>query len=165
MGLILSWLLGPIGRWVSSALAVIALVGAVYGYGHHQGAQAERAAEARAYAKLAKKQDAISVKADEHHAAASAAIETRYQTLIEKVRTYVPLQTSPECIVPQSAIGLLNAGLQDAPAPRLVDAAPSPFGTADLIANGLANAEVKRLNDQQLIDLQDWVKAQQRVSP
>jgi hypothetical protein len=183
---VLLWLLGflkPVGSAIGSALqkpavlcalAIAVLLAAVWFEDHARTAAVarEKAAAAalvaeRAAEVLRAKQQAVSDASAAHDAQAQAQIQTVYRNLTQQVTRYVPLSTDAQCVVPVGAVRLLDAGaagLQLPDAPGVADAAPSAFHLSDLALNALANLEAKRANDQQLIDLQAWIRAQQALA-
>ena len=154
---------------VAGMLATIGVL-KVYSDHEHKALLASQSAvqALQAAARVKSAQDAAAAPVEAQHAAAQVQIQTVYRTLTERVPVYVPAKADAGCVIPRSAVSLLDAGVSGLQLPDTAggpDGAPSPIGLSALVANALANDEAKRANDQQLISLQAWVRAQAAVKP
>lgn len=115
----LTFLTSPLGRYLLAALAVLTLLGSIYGAGHHSGADSIRKADAKVQAKAQ-----ADVKAHEEKAAtisstasaglvkAKAATSAKFKGLGEKVAAVDTADVDRACVVPKGWVDLWNAGAQ-----------------------------------------------------
>lgn len=127
MGAVLLFLRTPAGRYILLGVAVLAVLGGLYGLGEHKGASKVKAADAKA--QLAAKADvatheataaAISSKARADLSDQRVKIETRTRTLIQKVPVYVDAKSDAACTVGNGFVSVFNAaasGQADLPRP------------------------------------------------
>lgn len=162
-------LLDRIGWPALKLLAAIGVILAAYGYGRYHGAAMERVvtrlaiAEATQQAretehKLAQASAAI----DQAHAARQAQIDTRHNTIKQKVKTYAKDTTLAHCALPDGWVQLHDeaASLPADTAPTSsIDAAAEAVADADALSVIADNYATCTQNAEQLSALQDWVRA------
>lgn len=131
---------------------------------------AEAAAGARARA-LETREAKVTAAIGDQDVVAQAQIRTVYKTLIQEVPVHVDQKAVADCVVPVGFVRLFNAGANGLD----VSAVPDPAGRPDDAPSGvgldtvarvtLGNDAGKQADDQQLLDLQAWVRAQQALNP
>lgn len=120
--------------------AVALLLLAVAGFGYYKGAEsvhedweAQKAADAVAFATLKAKQESVSAAVDKRHVREAAKIRTVYETIIKEVKTYVKADPAYSCVIPDSLVRFHNDAALGviSPSPGGVDA---ESGRADITA-------------------------------
>lgn len=141
----------PPGRYIASALVVLAALIWVHADGYRAGQTAERqaaasreVAAARQLGRMTRATAAISARARSEHAAALAQIDTLTLKLQQKVPTYVSREADRRCVVPVGYVRLRNAAgaALDPVAPAAGGSLDADSGLvlSDLSANDVANA-------------------------
>jgi hypothetical protein len=165
-----------------ASLALGGLTGGVVGWRLQDGRAAkiqaawdrEKAGHAKAALGRVQATGMVTVAAAQRATDTQVRIETRYRTLKEKVRTYVPT-TAPQGViraddrVPVGALVLLDAAARgDDPDGISVTAGhsydlASPVRFAELVGGYVENLGIGRQNAEQLKGLQGWVREQQAI--
>jgi len=178
---------------LGAAVLVLLLLTGCYAKGRHDGKSTEQKRSAVAIAKLQASWDrekaAQMAAAQAHNAAAAQAtadagdraqaaqtvIQTRYRTLREKVRVYVPTETPPGVIraddrVPIGALVLLDAAARgdDLDAVSVTSGQSYELASSlrftELVGGYVDNLGIGHQNAAQLSGLQGWVRAQQELN-
>jgi hypothetical protein len=135
----------------------------------------EKAGRATAALGRVQAQSAVTADVGQKAAEAQVRIETRYRTLKEKVRVYVPTVTPPGVIraddrVPVGALVLLDAaargGGDDAVSVttgKSYDLA-SPLRFTELVGGYVDNLGIGHATAGQLSDLQGWIRGQEALN-
>lgn len=139
----LAFLLSPLGRACGAILAALAVLGGVWGLGHHSEAVAVQKRDAGAKADIHAHQAVatqISATAKTELTAEREKIRTLTRTLIEKVPVYVPASADAGCVVPAGFVQLHDAAAAGLPGPAGgSDQAPSGVPLSAVESTVIAN--------------------------
>lgn len=157
-------------RW----LALMALAVALVGFGWVKGA-AHVQAECDA---TVVKQSLSTALVQQRQAEATVQVVTKYvdrvqtvraagATIIKEIPVYVTAESDSACAVPRGFVRLHDAAAAGAiPGPTgSADAAPAGIALSTVAETVAGNYQRARENSEQLSALQDWVRAQQSITP
>lgn len=118
MGAALLFLRTPAGRYILLGVAVLAVLGGLYGLGEHKGASKVKAADAKV--QLAAKADvatheataaAISVEAQSSLQKVQRTTAVRFKTLVQRVPQVDTAEVDADCRVPKGWVDLYNSAV------------------------------------------------------
>jgi len=116
MPAILTFLLGPVGRWLPFALAASAVVWGLFAWSKHQGAEHERekqrAAQLESFRRDALRANSLALDLEQQLAKMRAANDQLTEELKDETNRDPVYR---ECVVPADGLRLYNASRQGAP--------------------------------------------------
>lgn len=152
------------------AIAILVMIASVFGYGWTQGAEHQLNKQAiidsQKNVKILQariKQAEITEKVVTRYVDKIRIIKKKGDTIISQVPVYITQENDNNCTVPESFSLLWNtANRGDIPeTTRTLNETPSAIVLSDIAAQHATEASICRETEQQLVSLQDWIKAQE----
>jgi phosphoribosylformylglycinamidine (FGAM) synthase-like enzyme len=169
-------------RWVVAGVAVMAVLGALWGFGHARYSAGFKAGQAKyeaafkvAFAKAVKesmRREAAAGRISVRHRAALTKINTvtrtEFKTLREKVKVYVPAQADAGCTIPTGFVSLYNEAVSSGGKTKVPRPAGGPVGApsgvqlSDHLVTDLDNLELGHLFRNEAATWRSWYQEQKR---
>lgn len=170
---LLSFITGPVGRWIGVALAVLALLAGVHHHGVTQGRDREKASQAarmeRARKDVARREAKAVQITDQSRANLDrerVVIQTRTVTLIKEVPRYVSPAADDRCIVPVGFVRIHDAAASASELPAASGGpldAPSGVSLSDVLATDIENLGVGYSYRAEVIAWRSWYQQQREA--
>lgn len=163
-----SWIFGPIGKLILGAALLLGIGIAIRWYGHtkfQDGVDSVATKINKQTEKKKEKANKVSVDLNLKYVVQLNVIHGQTQTLLQKVPIYVTQKDNARCTINVGFVSLWNSsnkGLLPSSA-RTANEAASPVVLSDVAAQHTRESGLGRSQQQQLIDLQEWVRKEYEV--
>lgn len=167
-------------RWVVAGVAVMAVLGGLWGFGHARYSAGFKAGQAKyeaefkvAYAKAVKEEmkraaeaGRISVRHRDALAKTNTNTKAQFRTLREKVKVYVPAQADAGCTIPAGFVSLYNEAVSSGGKTKVPRPAGGPVGApsgvqlSDHLSTDLDNLELGHLFRNEAATWRSWYQDQ-----
>jgi hypothetical protein len=161
-------LTAPLFKWGAILLFIGALFGGTWYMGDQHGTAklaAYQAQQAKVVAATESKEAAVTTQVVVKYVHDQVVIHDKAQIITKEVPQYVTVKDDSACTINNGFVGLWNDANANAvpPTPSGADEAPSSVKLSDVAAEHGREAELYNQTANQLIELQNWVKAQVAV--